>query len=295
MKPILPFLVIVLAIMASCTEDVIVDLEEGTPLIGVEGSFTDQLKRHQVKLTYSSSFYDNSIEMVTGAHVVVTDSIDTIAYHEVPDRPGYYLTDSVAGKPNTRYRLLIDVPDVSQLGGYQHLYAESFMRYNVDSIDSIAMKPFQVMEDIHPGVSYSIYPYFQSLFDPSLVYLGIVYRNGRQVQTDVSELLTIPMGGYAGYYINGDEMTENNMEIPAGVIRSYMLREGDVIRLDLLSIPFDYMGYLYSLRSSLGSNPLMGSPSNLATNVYPKEKGCGYFYAAAVVSASLVYHKSDYE
>lgn len=295
MKRVFPLIVLILGILASCTEDVIVDLEEGTPLIGVEGSFTDQYKRHQVKLTYSASFYDDFVEMVTGAHVAVTDSIDTIAFHEVPGRPGYYLTDSVAGKPNTQYRLLIDVPDVSQLGGYLHLYADSYMRYNVDAIDSIAMKPFQVMEDIHPGVSYSIYPYFQSLYDRSLVYLGMVYRNGRPVQTDVSELLTIPMGGYAGYYINGEEMTENNMEIPAGVIRSYMLREGDVVSLDLLSIPFDYMSYLYSLRTSVGNNPLMGSPSNLATNIYPKDKACGYFYTAAVVSASLVYHKSDYE
>lgn len=279
--------------MLSCSEDIVIDLEEGSPMIGVEGSFTDEFKRHEVILSYTADFYNtNDIKMVTGAKVAVTDGIDTIPYLEQTDQPGHYLTDSVAGKKCTFYKLLVDVPD--ETGEVKHLFAESYMGNNVDHIDSLALKQNPVM----PGVPmldtiYMLYPYFWSLPDPTIVYMIHVSEDGVPQNDSLLQVNSIPMAGYAGYYVNGPEMLEKNMEIPVCVIKSSELHDGKVIRLDLFSITMDYMTFIYSVKMAMGSNPMMGSPSNVITNIQPAGEAVGWFYTASVVSAEMVYHPKE--
>lgn len=279
--------------MFSCREDVVIDLEEGSPMIGVEGSFTDEYKRHEVILSYTADFYNaDEIKMITGAKVAVTNGVDTIPFLEQEDAPGHYLTDSVAGVKNTMYTLLVDVPD--EVEGYKHLYAESYMNDNVPEIDSIVLKK----NPVFPGIPmmdtiYYLYPYFQSLDDPSIVYLIHVTEDTIPQNDTLLHANMIPMAGYAGYYVNGPEMLETNMEIPVSMIFESQLYDGMVIRLDLLSIPSDYMLFVYSVKLSTGSNPLMGSPSNVPTNVNPQGSAVGWFYAASVVSKEMVYHPKE--
>lgn len=286
MIPIMMFLA-----MVACREDIIVDLEEGSPLIGVEGSFTDEFKRHEVVLSYTADFYNaDEIKMITGAHVVVTDGVDTIPYLEQVDQPGHYLTDSVAGKKNTLYRLLVDVPD--EVEGYKRFFAESYMNDNIEVIDSLVLKPF----DLFPGLPmldtvFMIYPYFQSLPDPSIVYLVRFFEDGVSQSDTLTKALAIPMAGYAGYYVNGPEFLQKNVEIAVGMVTISELHDGQVFRLDLLSIPMDYLTFVYSLSMSMGSNPMMGPPTNVITNIQPSGEAVGWFYAASVVSVEMVYHE----
>jgi len=281
-----------LVMLFSCTEDIVIDLEEGNPLIGVEGSFTDELKRHEVILSYSANFYsEEEVNMISGARVMVTDGVDTIPYLEQSDRPGHYLTDSVAGRKNTMYRLLVDVPDEGEADGYKHLTAESYMNDNVDHIDSLVLKPSSMMEGIPmEDTIYMLYPYFQSLPNPTIVYMIHLFEDGVPKSDTLSSVMTIPTAGYAGYYINGPEMLQNNMEIPIGMMWSSQLHDGMVIRADLLSIPMDYMTFVFGVKTSMGSNPLLGPPTNVPTNILPAGEAVGWFYAASVVSAETVYH-----
>lgn len=280
-----------LLVLFSCTEDIVIDLEEGSPMIGVEGSFTDEFKRHEVILSYTADFYNSDeIRMITGARVVVTDGVDTIPYFEQPDQPGHYLTDSVAGKKKTLYKLLVDVPDEEE--GFKHLFAESYMGDNIQAIDSLVLK----QNPVFPGVPmwdtiYMLYPYFQSLPDPSIVYLIHVFEDGVPKNDTLLQANSIPMAGYAGYYVNGPEMLENNMEIPVAMIMESELNDGKVIRLDLLSIQYDYMLFIYNVKMAMGSNPLMGSPSNVMTNIQPSGEAVGWFYTASVVSKEMIYSK----
>lgn len=285
------FMLFLISFLVSCREDIVIDLEEGEPLIGVEGSFTDEFKRHEVILSYTADFYNaDDVKMITGARVVVTDGVDTIPYLEQMDQPGHYLTDSVAGKKNTLYTLLVDVPDA--LGGYQQLYAESYMNDNIEEIDSLVLKN----SSMFPGspmfdTVYMLYPYFQSLPDPSIVYLIKVTDDGIPMNDTLMQANAIPMGGYAGYYVNGPEMLENNMEIPVAIRTESQLYDGKVIRLDLLSISMEYMMFIFNVKMAMGSNPLMGSPTNVMTNIQPSGEAVGWFYAASVVSKEMVYHK----
>ena len=284
------FMLFLISFLVSCREDIVIDLEEGEPLIGVEGSFTDEFKRHEVILSYTADFYNaDDVKMITGARVVVTDGVDTIPYLEQMDQPGHYLTDSVAGKKNTLYTLLVDVPDAL---GYQQLYAESYMNDNIEEIDSLVLKN----SSMFPGspmfdTVYMLYPYFQSLPDPSIVYLIKVTDDGIPMNDTLMQANAIPMGGYAGYYVNGPEMLENNMEIPVAIRTESQLYDGKVIRLDLLSISMEYMMFIFNVKMAMGSNPLMGSPTNVMTNIQPSGEAVGWFYAASVVSKEMVYHK----
>ena len=160
----------VLVGFAACTEDIVIDVEKGDPMVGVEASFTDELKQHEAVLSYTAEFYNqNDIQMLSGATVYVTDGMDTVYYYEDVEQKGHYFTDLVAGKKNTMYRLCIEIPQED--GDVHRIYAESFIPDNVESIDSLVVKHFNGMNDTIPTVFLFdtiewLYPYFQSLPDP---------------------------------------------------------------------------------------------------------------------------------
>ena len=284
-------LVALLSLMTlfSCKEDIIVDLEKGEPLIGIEASFTDVQKHHEAILSYTADFYNSSdIVMISGARVCVTDGFDTIPYLESPDKPGHYFTDSVAGRKKTLYRLIVDVPDETEPDGWQHLFAESYMQDNVEVIDSLVVKPYY-QPFTTDTLLMEVVPYFQSLQDSSIIYMFDIWRNDTLRTDTLSQKTIIPMGGYAGYYVNGPEMLENNYEISVASYNKDKLTVGDHFRVDFYSIPNDYMLFYLGVLTSMGSNPMMGPPSNVDTNIQPKGKGVGWFYAASVVSAECYY------
>ncbi len=284
-----------MAFFAACTEDIVIDVEEGNHRIGVEASFTNEMKRHETILSYTADFYNqNEIQMVSGATVYVTDGVDTMYYYEDDEQPGHYFTDSVAGRKNTVYRLCVEAVD--QDGETQSLFAESLIPDNVESIDSLAIKHYNGSNDSIPSVFLIdtvewVYPYFQSLPDPGIIYMPKVWKNDTLVSDSLSLTLMIPQGGFAGYYVNGPEMLESNKEIPIGYFLRSKLNDGDEIRADLYSITPDYYYYFYSILMSTGSNPMLGAPANVSSNIQPEGEGVGWFFTASVVTGSTVFRK----
>lgn len=284
-----------MAFFAACTEDIVIDVEEGNHRIGVEASFTNEMKRHETILSYTADFYNqNEIQMVSGATVYVTDGVDTMYYYEDEEQPGHYFTDSVAGRKNTVYRLSVEAVDLN--GESQSLFAEGLIPDNVESIDSLAIKHYNGSNDSIPSVFLIdtvewVYPYFQSLPDPGIIYMPKVWKNDTLVSDSLSLTLMIPQGGFAGYYVNGPEMLESNKEIPIGYFLRSKLNDGDEIRADLYSITPDYYYYFYSILMSTGSNPMLGAPANVSSNIQPEGEGVGWFFTASVVTGSTVFRK----
>ena len=288
----------VLAVMVcftACTEDIVIDVEEGDPMVGVEASFTDELKQHEAVLSYTAEFYNqNEIQMLSGATVYVTDGMDTVYYFEDAEQKGHYFTDLVAGKKNTMYRLCVEIPHED--GDVQRVFAESFIPDNVESIDSLVVKHFNGMNDTIPTVFLFdtiewLYPYFQSLPDPNIIYMPVISKNDTLISDSLRMQMMIAQGGFAGYYVNGPEMLESNKEIPIGYFRRSQLMDGDRIHADLYSITSDYYLYFYSVLMSTGSNPMLGAPANVSTNIQPDGEGVGWFFTASVVSAETVFRK----
>lgn len=281
--------------MASCTEEIIIDVEDGDRMIGVAATFTDELKCHEAILSYTDDFYNNNedIRIVTGATVFVTDNVDTIYYIEDAAQPGHYFTAPVAGKKKTMYRLCITAPDIN--GEMVDLFAESYIPDNVDHLDSLVLKPYNGLNDSVATVFLGdtiefLYPYFQSLTDSTIVYMPMISKNDTLLTDTLNDMrMVIPMAGYAGFYVNGPEMQMANKEIPIYYFKKSELRIGDVVRVDLFSIETNYIYFYYSLMMSTGSNPMMGAPANVMTNIQPDGLAVGWFLTAAVVSAETIF------
>ena len=187
-----------MAFFAACTEDIVIDMEEGNHRIGVEASFTNEMKRHETILSYTADFYNqNEIQMVSGATVYVTDGVDTMYYYEDDEQPGHYFTDSVEGRKNTVYRLSVEAVDLN--GESQSLFAEGLIPDNVESIDSLAIKHYNGSNDSIPSVFLIdtvewVYPYFQSLPDPGIIYMPKVWKNDTLVSAQGLEKRHLGLG-----------------------------------------------------------------------------------------------------
>jgi hypothetical protein len=290
---LLLFDLMMMLVAASCREDFVIEVEEGEHMIGVEAYFSDEMKQHEIILSYTADFYNTGeIQMISGATVFVTDGVDTIPCIESQENKGHYFTDMVAGKKNTVYRLCIAVTEAD--GEVTQLSSECLIPDNVERIDSLVVKPFNGTNDSIPTVLFGdtiewVYPYFQSLPNPDIVYLPIIYKNDTIINDTLLQQLTMPVGGYAGYYINGPEMQAANKEIPVYYFKKSNLKDGDRIRLDLRSIQPEYMYFYYNVFMSTGSNPMMGAPANVNTNIYPTEKAVGWFLTASSVTVETTF------
>ena len=137
-----------------------------------------------------------------------------------------------------------------------------------------------------------ICPYFQTLSDPEIVYNVELYLNGARFKNRPSKLFQLfQMRGYAGYYFNGPEMLENNVEVPVGIMNTVYLHEGDRVGLKLYSISKDYMYYLLNQKLAIGINPIMGAFPAMFTNIMSNCNAIGWFSATSMIEAEAIYHE----
>ena len=288
-----------LGFLCSCTEDITMDLPAGRKVPVIEGSITNEFKRHEVILSYSNEMYSTEgFEMIMGAEVYVASGDDTIWYIEQEDKPGHYLTDSVAGQKNRWYHLEVNVEENTLYSRPIRMYVDTKMPNNATGIDSVGLLP-KLDENNIPLVDDSaavcVCPYFQTLNDSSIVYNVELYLNGVRFKNRPSKLFQLfPMSGYAGYYFNGPEMLQNNIPIPVGIMNKSYMHEGDVVKVKLYSISKDYMYFLVAQKLAIGVNPVMGAFPAMFTNVFSNCDGIGWFSATSVIEGSGLYHESIY-
>lgn len=286
--------------MVSCTEDIVMEPPQGKRVPVIEGSITDEYKRHEIILSYSSALYDTTgRDMISHAEVYVTTGNDTIWYHEQPTRPGHYLTDSVAGQKNRWYHLTVIVEDNDLFSWPINMYVDTKMANNASGIDSVALLPkrdgnnLPIVDD---NAAVCVCPYFQALADSAIVYSVELYLNGTLFKNRPSRLFNLfPMKGYSGYYFNGPEMLQNNIEIPVGIMNKSYMDEGDVVTVKLYSISKDYMYFLVGQKVAIGVNPVMGAFPAMFTNVFSNCDAIGWFNATSVISGEGIYHEDIFQ
>lgn len=276
--------------LSACTEKMRIDTHEGDRLVGVSASITDEYKHHEVILSYTEPFYGGSPQMISDAIVYVTDGTDTMWYAE-SENPGKYLSvNEFAGQPLHNYHLSIDF---SNEDGNQHYYADSKMNINVECIDSIRVKQW-VFNELEFKHYLGVYPYFQTTDDPKTYYMARVSINGEDVGGDtLTKCELFETLGYAGIYFNGPLMVMLAGEFPIYGLNQRdsleVVHQGDTVTLDLWSIPRDYAHYISEIATSTGTNPMMGTPTNVSTNIYPEGKAVGCFHASSLRQCSVIY------
>lgn len=285
-------LLVILSIIGicSCTEKMKIETQEGMQLVGISGSITDEYKHQEIIVSRTEPFYGGEPEMISNATVFVIDGADTIWFEE-SEKPGHYLSvEKIAGEPEHTYHLSVDFTDDD---GHQHFYSESKMNENVECIDSIRVKQwaYNALQSDH---KLGVYPYFQTTHDPKTYYMARVEINGEIVGGDtLTKCMLFELYGLAGIYFNSEAMVALVGEFPIyGLDQNDSLQvvhKGDTVTLDLWSIPRDYAHYIYEIESSTGTNPMMGTPSNVRTNIYPEGKAVGCFHASSLRQCSVIY------
>lgn len=282
----------------SCTDNIIIDTQEGPELVGVSGYITNEYKKHQIILSRTADFYSTEdIEMISDAEVFVYDGFDTI-YFEETGKNGYYETvDSVAGVIGRTYNLNVNIFDED---GQHDYYAQSIMRENTPKIDSLIIKDIAL-----GGMQFDVtglYAYFQSDEDPLTNYLVNIAINDSLLNESLLKCSAYSLAGASGLYVNGPEFVELFGELPLHVfsgayvadengnfVNTSPINEGDTITLYLYSITPEFSKYISDINGNIGSNPMMGMPHNVSTNIYPQGKAVGFFEASSVVTSHLIY------
>ena len=304
-------MLIISFVMTSCIDDFRINTEDGKNLVGINGYFTNEYKKHQIVISKTTDFYsEEDAEMISGAEVFIHDGVDTI-YFEETDRKGYYETiDSVAGIPGRTYYLSVNIIDEDGLHNY---YSQSRMNENISQIDSMVVKDVEnpLISNFMGLASYTqtnLYPYFQTIDDPNVNYLTNIIVNDTTAKYDsYFDYSTLSLKHMSGMYFNGPEMVSmigeqsvHTFKVTEGYYDNDSLAffeidyyptaiAGDKITFCIYSVNQDFITYCNDIMSSFGSNPMMGMPYNVATNIYPGGSTVGFFEALSVTKGSIIY------
>ncbi|MBO5957377.1 MAG: DUF4249 family protein [Bacteroidales bacterium] len=305
------FILAISFLMTSCIDDFKIDTENGKHLVGINAYFTNEYKKHQIVISKTTDFYsEDEAEMISGAEVFIHDGTDTI-YFEETERKGYYETiDSVAGIVGKTYYLSVNIIDEDGLHNY---YSQSKMRENISQIDSMAVKEIEntfannFMENVN-NTTTSLYPYFQSVDDPDVSYLiNIIVNDTILKDNSFLSCNSISLNHLSGMYFNGTEMVslvgeqsvhtfkttqtyyDNDSTYVYDMNYYPIVEDGDKVTLCIYSVNPEFITYQTDIMSSFGSNPMMGMPYNVATNIYPGGTAVGFFEATSVTKGSIIY------
>lgn len=264
-KHLFLYSIIVLAIV-SCTERIDLDLNNGEfRRLVVEGWITDQTKAHEVRLSWTSSYYANEqAQAASGAIVSINDGQNSFDLTEQPSGSGLYYTDpTVAGSIGNTYTLNIELEGANWI-------ASDIMR-EVPAVDSVALEYVDGDQDDDPY-------YDLLLWTVELPGIGDHYRwnvliNGENIRDTLSDISF------------SDDLLYDGAELD-GVAIDYFDADrvvpGDTITLEQHAITEQAYDVIIAVlsetswRGGLFDPPPANVPSNVSNG------GLGFFGAASV-------------
>lgn len=294
------FLSLCFAFFCGCTEEIVIDVEEGPRMVGIYGSITNEMKRHQIIVSQSSDFYGSGEpQMVSGAEVTVTED-DSIVHTFVETTPGIYeMSAPMRGEEGHIYQLRVTTHEEGRTEEY---YAVDTMRTAITSIDSMRVLP-RTFNNKKIEDRYKVCPYFQTLEGDRSSYLMKVAINGKLITDTLTEYQTMQPRNLSGVYLNGKEMETmfRGTDFPEGVYSINTkkddegLKAGDEVTLYVNVISKEYLDYIKDIKGSSGSNPFFGSPANVSSNIQPEKRALGFFFTSAITQGITIVRAEDLE
>lgn len=279
-KTFIPILIIA-ALMASCTERVDIELDESFTRLVVEGSITTDTTVHEIRLTKTTSYYYNQ-QPPAVENAIVTISDDQGNRVQLTETTaGVYVTDPDFHAISERTYTL-DIMLEEEINGYKDYQASSKVPA-INPIDSIglAYRPDWGNEGF-----IEVQCYYQ---DPVTreYYMFDIYKNGDHLTDTITNRFVTDDLFYNGSYTNG---------IGVGWLNQSYEREkvnpGDMITFRASSITGQYADFIWTLQEEVGfSTPLFsGPPANVKSNV---NNGAVGFFAAYSVQYSSIQARAD--
>jgi len=268
------YILLLISLMSSCTEEIDLKLNEGNTRLVVEGCITTDTIQQKVMLTKSTSyFYGESAPVISGAKVKISTGNQLYEFSEVPPQSGIYYSDlPFSGKQNETYDLVITNVDLNADGNLQSYFASEKMK-NYLVIDSIYAQEV----NFHGKQGYMIFGFAQEPPTKDDYYMWRYYVNG-QLITDTMNKITFA----SDQLINGNYLKDFQM----GFIEE--ANTGDTLLVETNSITEDYFNYIISffLETEWSSGSFGGPPANINTNI--NNGAVGYFNTEARTKISLV-------
>jgi hypothetical protein len=278
-------------LLAACTEDITLNLDNTGIRLVVNGIITTDSVQQVIQLTQSSNYFsDLSPTAASNASVQVFDGTDTVNFFGDTLSPDLYKSKSAyRGIVGRTYTLIIK--NVTIGARLQHdIYTSSCYLYPVYQPDSIqiAKEDNRWHDNRDTMKSWRILLFAPVPKSSGQSYMFNVYIN-KELITDTFTNKEISGDRFllqTSGYINGTEVARLSSDNP-----QERLTSGDTVTLEVLGIPELYSKYFSQVeRQSGGSIPIFtGPPANAITNVYPKEKTVGFFVAYSVSRVKCVF------
>jgi hypothetical protein len=252
----------------SCEKTIDFDLnnEENSRLV-VEADLTDQVKAHRVKLTRTSSYYENqSAPVETGATVTISDGTTVQLLTEVT--PGIYETPSTyAGIIGNTYTLTINTSN------NQNYTASSYLA-SVAPIDTIL---FDLGKDFEDNDVLILQHFGPEPLGVGNNYMWLVNINGIDFTGKVGDLTFVTDEFVDGNYIAGFEFQEIKLE-------DLPVVDTMKVTVEMHSISRPYYDFLLAvlLETEYNGGLFSGPPANIPSNI--SNGALGFFRASAVSS-----------
>ncbi|MCK4344317.1 MAG: DUF4249 domain-containing protein [Bacteroidales bacterium] len=257
-----------LILVWGCTEKINIELIEADRKLVIEGTITNEIKAHEVRLTKSSGYYDNERpEPVQGAKVTIQDFNNM--YELVEVLPGIYQTfPDVRGDPGSTYTLIVEVENEKYI-------AVSKMPWT-PLLDSIKFYE----DDIDPNVIYI------GLFAPENPipgnnYYFNVYKDDILLSNDLTKRT----------YVNDDLI--NGRYLFGLKVHTIKAQLGNRITLEVGSISKEYFKYCLAIirETAYADSPFEAAPGNINGNI--SNGAFGYFSAHSIVRKTKIYQRKE--
>jgi len=259
----------------SCDKPILLDLNQSTPRIIIEGQVTNKPGYQYVKITRSVGFYQTGKSpSVEDAIVQVTDNMgNEIQFIHNPgndaDSIGFYLPGTpFAGEIGRSYRLKVtaDGEVYEAVDDLQPVTTFDSLTYRISTDEQQDPKDF--------GKYYELLMYAKEPQNTTDYYLFKFYRNDSLKVYNDTEI----------YYADDEVLGENIDGVPSPIYYA----PGDVARVEMYSLTRNGFVFYNDLQSLLNSDGGLFSqpPSNSRTNL--SNGALGYFQASALEIGDLV-------
>lgn len=262
--------IISIIFLSSCREKIDLELNDASSKVVIEGSITNELKHHQIRVTRSLGYLDgNSAPYITNATVRLTDGNQVFDY--VYTQNGIYQSQQeFSGTVNANYTLHVWVDGVE--------YTANEILLPVAQIDSIVVD--EALYALQPGVIWekdkiywNIGLFSQEPESETNFYVFDAYKNGELFSDTVTKKFISDDSFINGSYIMGMYAYQVDA-VP-----------GDTLTIAMTSVSKKYFDYIIGLMNSgMSGSPFMGSPSNVSGNI--SNGALGYFWAGATEKMS---------
>ena len=283
MKYLVYILVGLITVLSVSCEKVIPWKTEKMPvMLVVEGSFTNEYKKQQVKLSLSEDYFYNKLTpKVSGATVTVSDGTGIFGFTENPAGSGIYETDdSVAGEPGKTYTLNIDLKE--PVNNTTHYYASGRLIPGI-TLDSVVAyiyrNPIYNSFSDQDSLLTIIVAFGQDPPQTENYYELNLYDNHTLINDTIDKVSVVDdKEGFNGQYVNS-------------FIFFKQFDPGDTVGFEIISIGKDYYDFVNSTKDladqSFDPFDMSGPPANAVGNIEGAD-AIGFFSVGYVSKGTAV-------